>query len=268
MKDDLWEYDVATDRFSQVPGPPPPRGMPTADFMRVPLLYHAQSRSLFTIQTATSSFVPGGFAAWPRPELWRFDSEVQRWSRHDTEEVPRFVGSFARIAGPEGRLFLFGGGADGEGLRPALSREVYWLEPAVTGHAVALAPPRAPEIARIQGAEVELRFSAAEALEVFRARADVRLGPGPEEKLSASPVASGTFVDRRGEAGVAGRHRLRRSGGGAYSLPAFTQPRRPSGLVVFVESAELARLSWDSALDPGTRFHVDPARAAGGRRRS
>ncbi len=262
VKDDLWEYDVATDRFSQVPGPPPPRGMPSADFMRVPLLYHAQSRSLFTIQTATSSFVPGGFAAWPRPELWRFDLEAQRWSRHDTEEVPRFAG-LLRIAGPEGRLFLFGGGADGEGLRPALSREVYWLEPAVTGHAVALAPPRAPEIARIQGAGVELRFSAAEALEVFRARADVRLGPGPEEKLSASPVASGTFVDRRGEAGVAYAYRLRRSGGGAYSLPAFTQPRRPSGLVVFVESAELARLSWDSVLDPGTRFHVYRARGRG-----
>lgn len=262
VKDDLWEYDVATDRFRQVPGPPPPRGMPTADFMRVPLVYHAGSRSLFTIQTATSSFVPGGFAAWPRAELWRFDLESQGWSRHQTEDVPRFSG-LLRVAGPEGRLFLFGGGPDGEGLRPALSREVYWLEPSVPGRAPVAAPPAAPAIARIEGAEVELRFSAAEALEVFRARADFNAGPGPEERLSSAPVRSGVFVDRSGDLGSAYAYRLRRAGGGAYSLPAFTQPRRPSGLVAVVESAELVRLSWDAAPEPGTRFQVYRARGRG-----
>lgn len=262
VKVDLWEYDVATDRFSQVPGPPPPRGMPTADFMRVPLVYHAASRSLFTIQTATSSFVPGGFGAWPQPELWRFDLETRRWSRHDTEDVPRFAG-LLRVAGPEGRLFLFGGGADGEGLRPALSREVYWLEPSVPGRAPSLPPPARPQIARIQGAEVELRFSAAEPLEVFRARADFSAGPGPEEKLSPAPITTGSFVDPSGAMGGAYAYRLRRASGGAYSLPAFTQPRRPSGLVVAVASAELAQLAWDPAPDPGTRFHVYRARGRG-----
>ncbi|MFO0727986.1 MAG: hypothetical protein U1E65_29670 [Myxococcota bacterium] len=259
VKDDLWEYDVASGSFRQILGPAPPRGMPTADFMRVPLVYDAGSRALFTLQTATSSAVLGGFMAWPRPELWRFDLETQRWSLHETEEVPRFPG-LLRL-GPGGRLFLFGGGGDGDSQRPATSREVYWLKPEVQGRAPSPRPPPRPELADIRGAEVELRFPAAVPLEVFRARTN--RAAGAEEKLSPAPITSGSFIDRSAEAGIAYAYRIRRVSGGPYSLPVFTQPARPSGLSAEVESAAQVHLRWEASPDPSLRYHVYRARGRG-----
>lgn len=262
VRDDLWSYELATDRWTRLDVSPPPRGMPTIDFLRVPLVYHAPSRSLLTLVTGTRTYVPGGYAAWPAPELWRFDLDAQTWSLHPTRDVPRFAG-LLRVATHEDRLFMLGGGDDGEGRRPSLSRQMFALALSLSPRRPA--PPRAPEVSTSTGAAVALRFVVGEAVHVYRAPSAE--SPGPEVQLSAVPITDGRWLDTTAQPRTAYVYRLRRVGEAAASAPVFTQPERPRGLEAEVQATDRVVLRWSTRRPSTDGFHVYRARGHEGGRR-
>lgn len=256
VKNDLWEYDIPTDRWTLLaPSSLAPKGMPTADFLRVPLLFHPQTRSLFTIQVPVSRYIDGGASAWPPAALWRFDLDAREWSPHLAGEGPRFPG-LLRL-GPEDRLLLLGGGQDGDAQRPALSQEVWWIRPTLD-RPTHPSPP-ALELVRVTATSVELAFEPDSAIDVFRAPAGEVMGP---ELLVASAVTSGRFVDEMSTEAFAWR--VRRVGERRFSPPVFNQPTRPEGVVADVTGPRAVTVRAKAMVESSVvGFHMHRARGFG-----
>lgn len=238
---DLWQFDMVTQTWAQVHSERvPPRGAPTYDFMRLPLVYHPPSDSLLLLVTPIDHFVAP--ASWPTAQLWQFDLKRRDWALIDLANAPAFPG-LLRFAFEEGLLVMLGGGNEGATGRPSLSQEASVVslgddlnrEPR---------PPPAPLLRQAPDGQVSLEFAANVRFDVFRST--LRPEPSAEEQLNDEPVTSGHFVDVTAKPLEVYAYRLAGAGlrSQVRSLPAFNQPARPTQVLASVVDAHHVHLSW------------------------
>ncbi len=260
VHDDTWLYDVAEDKWEQVKtGPHPPAGMPLHDHIKLPMVFHPPSGTVLLLQNPVSDNTPDR-NAWPPAELWSFDVTKRAWTKIETQNPPPFGGLMA-YASEEDLLILFGGGRDGggENPRPALSRRLYVLRPSMGGGGQAGATVEGVKAATDRDGKVRVSWAFDPEVEKYVVeRAEATPFAGSYQSVGEpveGPTWSGdAFVDDSAPRGKALAYRVvkvtidesgRAHRVGVPSRPAFTQPFRPGGLAVSVESATGVILRWD-----------------------
>jgi hypothetical protein len=255
VHDDTWIYDVVTDTWREAkPSTRPPKGVPFYDYLELPMIYHPPSGTFLLLQLPIDHYGSDNASptTWPSPELWSFDLDAETWTKIATENPPLEIGRIAYDSN-EDAVVLFGGGRDGAQARPALSRLVYSVRVEVPGRPNRYDPPIDGVVATIRasgasGSTVDVTWNAraGERNEIDRAAAS----PIPDAYVKIGESAAGAFTDTVADAKTVFAYRVRRAGAARASLPAFTNPLRPSGLEVAVRSADRVELTWAPNRDP------------------
>jgi hypothetical protein len=261
VKNDTWIYDIVKDKWHEAAvdaAKRPPRGMPMNGMLNLQLVWHEASDTAFLVQSAIDDARTPA-VKWPPAQCWSFDPDRETWTLVPT--VPGPQGQQPAFAGlltyePEqNRLWLFGGGRDGEGFEgkpqdpaaifPAQRSRLVWscrLE--VPGRSSRPVPSAAaPSVETLaEGVRVAWQQPPGSRYDVFRAVADPF--PGAYERINTKPVNGGSYLDKDVKEGRVYAYRVAVAGSGRQSPCAFNQLWRPSGVLVSVESKNRVRVSW------------------------
>lgn len=251
VKADTWVYDIVHDTWRECrPKTRPPRGMPMNGSIHLAMTYHDPSGTCLLLQPNIDT-VQADPAQWGGTTLWSFDVASDEWMKVETKNAP-LVHGLLEYAPQEDALVLIGGGLDGvfdderKNASPALSRLVQVCRvqaPGRQAHPPVSQPARLTVEVASGGTRIEWTAEGGTQYEIFRAEAHPLVGE--YEKINAEPVIGGAFADPDARPGAAYAYQVVAVGApDRRSLPAFTQPLRPAGLCVSVESAQEVRLRW------------------------
>ena len=252
VQGDTWVYDVAGDGWSKCRSNfRPPRGMPLHAGMNLQMVYHDPSGMVLLFQNGTDKHEPDP-QKWGAMEMWSFDVATEQWSRRpEVVNAPPMVG-LVEYAAAEDTIVMFGGGPDGleddgKTLSPALSRHVYALKLKLPNREVL--PPPQPERAFAATAEESVtlvwKVAPGASYDIYRAAADHR--PAHFTKINPRPIPANQFIDPGVTPGKVFAYQVVQTGAkGRRSLPVFTQPCHPVGLVASVEAPNRVALRWDA----------------------
>ena len=262
---DSWIYDPGNNSWQEVTGSvQPPRGMPYADFLKLDLVFDADlGRAL--LLTVPFDTRPPCVNQWQPPELWSFDPATHAWSLVPVQgnERPHYPGI---MTWGDGRLVLVGGGHDGDpppgnacgtpNPRPSQSRELWIGEVSVPAalEAPAFDPDRISLTTSADHA-ARLTWSATPGASYGIWRAPIHRNsdqPLVQDYSRVAIVSGKTWTDTETPVDTPWAYRVVRSDLSLDygSLPAFNQPRRPSGMVASVESPNRVVLRWAANGEP------------------
>ncbi len=234
---DTWLYQPATDTWRELAlTDAPPRGVPMANHIELPMVFEPASRSAVLLQTPL--ITPSLDAAtWPPMELWRFDFATERWLRGEMIDAPALPGLLAYDSDHHALVHV-GGGRDTD--RPSTSRHLYM------GHLEGAPPTLLPRI-RVQvdaasRATLTLDAPARSSLTVERAEL-VRGIPATYVAVGMLEAGATSFTHMLPDARA---YAFRLTARGTASHAALTTLPRSAQLTVRIDSASQATLHWEA----------------------
>lgn len=250
VTNDTWLYDIVADKWTQAhPKVSPTAGMPMHDYIDFQMDYHDPSGTIILHQNGVEGYQPDA-NKWGPSQVWSFDVASAQWTRLEVANPTPYVGRMV-YARQEDLFIEFGGGDDaiadgGKGVDIDASRHIYTLRLAVPGRKVApAAPPRVTLVTSADSATLTWPVGETTTYDVYRAQIGPDALPGAYGTIGKG---AGPFTDRDLKPGTLHAYRICVSGSTeSPSLPVFTQPFRPSGLLASVEDAKKVVLTWKAS---------------------